>query len=98
VLDLKPDLVKLDMSLTRDIHSDPARRALAEALTSFGRAMGCQIVAEGVETDLELEALRDIGVTKVQGYLVGRPMSLKEAATLPPFLAGRKRLEYVRRA
>jgi EAL domain-containing protein (putative c-di-GMP-specific phosphodiesterase class I) len=98
VLDLKPDLVKLDMSLTRDIHSDPARRALAEALTSFGRAMGCQIVAEGVETDLELEALRDIGVTKVQGYLVGRPMSLKEATTLPPFLAGRKRLGSVRRA
>jgi EAL domain-containing protein (putative c-di-GMP-specific phosphodiesterase class I) len=60
--------------------------------------MGCQIVAEGVETDLELEALRDIGVTKVQGYLVGRPMSLKEATTLPPFLAGRKRLGSVQRA
>jgi EAL domain-containing protein (putative c-di-GMP-specific phosphodiesterase class I) len=85
VLDLRPDLIKLDMSLTRDIHCDPARRALAEALTLFGRAMGSQIVAEGVETELELEALRKIGVTKVQGYLTGRPMSLKEAAALPAF-------------
>jgi EAL domain-containing protein (putative c-di-GMP-specific phosphodiesterase class I) len=98
VLDLKPDLIKLDMSLTRDIHSDSARRALAEALTRFGREMGCQIVAEGAENDLELEALRDIGVTKVQGYLVGRPMPLKEAAALPRFLAGPNRVESVRRA
>jgi EAL domain-containing protein (putative c-di-GMP-specific phosphodiesterase class I) len=82
VLDLRPDLIKLDMSLTRDIHCDPARRALAEALTQFGRAMGSQIVAEGVETEPELEALRMIGVTKVQGYLTGRPMSLKQAAAL----------------
>jgi EAL domain-containing protein (putative c-di-GMP-specific phosphodiesterase class I) len=47
--------------------------------------MGSQIVAEGVETELELEALRKIGVTKVQGYLTGRPMSLKQAAALPVF-------------
>jgi EAL domain-containing protein (putative c-di-GMP-specific phosphodiesterase class I) len=85
VLDLRPDLIKLDMSLTRDIHCDPARRALAEALTQFGRAMGSQIVAEGVETEAELEALRMIGVTKVQGYLTGRPMSLKQAAVLGVF-------------
>jgi EAL domain-containing protein (putative c-di-GMP-specific phosphodiesterase class I) len=98
VLDLKPDLIKLDTSLTRDIHSDSARRALAEALTRFGREMGCQIVAEGAENDLELEALRDIGVTKVQGYLVGRPMPLKEAGALPRFLAGPNRVESVRRA
>jgi EAL domain-containing protein (putative c-di-GMP-specific phosphodiesterase class I) len=87
VLDLRPDLIKLDMSLTRDIHCDPARRALAEALTRFGRAMGSEIVAEGVEAELELEALREIGVTKAQGYLLGRPMPLKEAATLPTLLA-----------
>jgi EAL domain-containing protein (putative c-di-GMP-specific phosphodiesterase class I) len=86
VLDLRPDLIKLDMSLTRDIHCDPARRALAEALTRFGRAMGSEIVAEGVETELELEALREIGVTKAQGYLLGRPVPLKEAAALPAFL------------
>jgi EAL domain-containing protein (putative c-di-GMP-specific phosphodiesterase class I) len=83
VLDLKPDFIKLDISLVRDINRDPARRALAEALTRFGRAMGSHIVAEGVETELELNALRDIGVTKVQGYYLGRPIPLKQAAALP---------------
>jgi EAL domain-containing protein (putative c-di-GMP-specific phosphodiesterase class I) len=98
VLDLRPDLIKLDMSLTRDIHCDPARRALAEALTRYGRAMGSEIVAEGVETDLELEALRQIGVTKAQGYLLGRPMPLKEAAAIPTFLAKEKQRPLLHRA
>jgi EAL domain-containing protein (putative c-di-GMP-specific phosphodiesterase class I) len=86
VLELKPDIIKLDVSLVRDIYRDPARLALAEALTRFGRAMGSLIVAEGVETELEFNALRDIGVTKVQGYFLGRPVSLQQAAALPLFL------------
>ena len=85
VLDLKPELIKLDISLTRAINRDPARRALADALTQFGRAMGSQIVAEGVESAGELETLRAIGVTKVQGYLVGRPMPLSVAESAPAF-------------
>ena len=98
VLVLRPDLIKLDMSLTRNIHCDPARRALAEALTRFGRAMGSEIVAEGVETEFELEALREIGVTKAQGYLLGRPMSLNAAAAVPAFLAERGARKLVSRA
>jgi EAL domain-containing protein (putative c-di-GMP-specific phosphodiesterase class I) len=91
VLDLKPDLIKLDISLTRAINRDPARRALADALTQFGRAMGSQIVAEGVESAAELEMLRAIGVTKVQGYLVGRPMPLAEAGSVPVVRTEEKR-------
>ncbi|MFT3724018.1 MAG: EAL domain-containing protein [Hyphomonadaceae bacterium] len=53
------------------------------ALAMFGRAMGSQIVAEGVETEAELDALRRVGVTKVQGYLTGRPMPLADALKLP---------------
>ena len=45
--------------------------------------MGSQIVAEGVETKEELEALRRVGVTKVQGFLTGRPLPLGEALALP---------------
>ncbi len=82
VLALKPDLIKLDMSLTRDIDRDPARHALATALTTFGHAMGSEIVAEGVENRAELEALREIGVTKVQGFYLGKPMPLDEALVL----------------
>jgi EAL domain-containing protein (putative c-di-GMP-specific phosphodiesterase class I) len=91
VLDLKPELIKLDISLTRAINRDPARRALADALTQFGRAMGSEIVAEGVETAAELETLRGIGVTKVQGYLVGCPAPLPESASVPLFRADTKR-------
>jgi EAL domain-containing protein (putative c-di-GMP-specific phosphodiesterase class I) len=91
VLDLKPEIIKLDISLTRAINRDPARRALADALTQFGRAMGSQIVAEGVESAAELEMLRAIGVTKVQGYLVGHPMPLAEAASVPPVRTDAKR-------
>lgn len=89
VLDLNPDIIKLDMSLTRDVDRDPARRALALALTAFGLAIGSEIVAEGVETGAELAALRDIGVTKVQGFLLGRPLSLDEASALPASLTER---------
>ena len=83
VLDLRPDTIKLDMSLTRNIDRDHGRQALAGALAMFGRAMGSQIVAEGVETKEELEALRRVGVTKVQGFLTGRPLPLGEALALP---------------
>ncbi len=86
ILDLSPDLIKLDTVLTRNIDSDLARQTLAKAITMFGRKMGCEVVAEGVETAQELETLRAIGATKVQGYLVGRPMSLRDAAKLPAML------------
>jgi EAL domain-containing protein (putative c-di-GMP-specific phosphodiesterase class I) len=82
VLDLRPDLIKLDMSLTRNIDSDLARRALAASVTRFSREMGCEVVAEGVETAAELVALRDLDVTKVQGYFTGRPIPLGQATAL----------------
>lgn len=82
ILDLSPDLIKLDTVLTRNIDTDIGRQTLARAITMFGRKMGCEVVAEGVETVRELETLRAIGATKVQGYLLGHPMTLAEAARL----------------
>ena len=79
ILDLQPDLIKLDISLVRNIDTDSSRRALAVALIEFGRQTNCRIVAEGVETATELAALRELGVDKAQGYLTGRPMPLTEA-------------------
>lgn len=75
VLDLRPDVIKLDLTLTRDIDTDPVRRALAGALVAFGREIGAIIVAEGIETRAELESLRTLGVTHGQGYYVARPGS-----------------------
>jgi EAL domain-containing protein (putative c-di-GMP-specific phosphodiesterase class I) len=77
ILHLQPDLIKLDMSLTRNICLDPARKALATALIGFARETGSQIVAEGVETAPELATLRAIGVERAQGYFLARPMSLE---------------------
>jgi EAL domain-containing protein (putative c-di-GMP-specific phosphodiesterase class I) len=76
ILDLRPDLIKLDMSLVRDIDKDPARRSLAVALVGFASGIDSQIVAEGVETAAELAVLREIGVPKAQGYHLCRPMPL----------------------
>jgi EAL domain-containing protein (putative c-di-GMP-specific phosphodiesterase class I) len=76
ILSLEPDFIKIDISLTRDIHKDDARRALARALISFAKEIGATIIAEGIETDLERDALRTSGVRYGQGYLLGRPAPL----------------------
>jgi EAL domain-containing protein (putative c-di-GMP-specific phosphodiesterase class I)/DNA-binding NarL/FixJ family response regulator len=73
ILALAPDLIKLDRSLTIRIDIDRSRRALARALISFGSEVEATIVAEGIETRAELDALRRLGVTTGQGYLLCRP-------------------------
>lgn len=82
ILDLKPDLIKLDMSLTRDIDRDPARRAMTTALVRFAREIGSLIVAEGVETEQEYAALRQLKVDAAQGHFLHRPMPVAAAAQL----------------
>lgn len=77
ILNLEPDRIKLDMSLTRHIDVDPARRALAAALIHFSADTGSQLIAEGVETAGEFATLLELGVDKAQGYFLGRPMSLQ---------------------
>jgi EAL domain-containing protein (putative c-di-GMP-specific phosphodiesterase class I) len=79
LVDLQPDILKLDMSLTRDIAYDPARRALAHALVHFAAEMGCSIVAEGVETQAERDTLAALEVPLAQGYLFNRPMPVVAA-------------------
>jgi len=80
IVQLAPDFIKLDMSLTRDIDTDAARRALASALIFFARETGASIIAEGIETEDELAILKSLGVSNGQGYLLGRPMPLADVA------------------
>jgi EAL domain-containing protein (putative c-di-GMP-specific phosphodiesterase class I)/FixJ family two-component response regulator len=75
-LQLAPDMVKMDISLTRDIDSDARRRALATALISFAAETDTTIVAEGIETAGELEALLELGVRYGQGFYLSRPAPL----------------------
>lgn len=80
IVRLKPDIIKLDMALTRNVDSDPARRALASALIFYARETGCQLLAEGIETAAELQTLKLLGITAGQGYWLGRPQA---AASFP---------------
>jgi EAL domain-containing protein (putative c-di-GMP-specific phosphodiesterase class I) len=88
ILNLRPDIVKLDISLVRDIHSDPARRALMAGLLMFAQEIGACLVAEGVETAQELAALRTVGVTHGQGYHLGYPAALPHGIVAVPQPAG----------
>ncbi len=76
ILQLGPDIIKLDMSLTRSVDTDIGRRALAAALSYFARETSCQIVAEGIESEAELATLKALNIAKGQGYLLGKPAGI----------------------
>lgn len=73
ILQLRPQILKLDTTLTRDIDHDPTRRALAAALTTFAAELGSRIIAEGIETADELDTLRELHIAWGQGYHLARP-------------------------
>lgn len=84
ILNLKPDIIKLDIALTRGIDRDPARRALGRALLAFGLdAYDATLVAEGIETDGELETLRALGCPIGQGFYLGRPTRMVAGGRAP---------------
>lgn len=78
ILSMRPDVIKFDISLTRNVDRDPVRRAMAAALAEFARRAETVIVAEGIETEQEFETLRQLGFQNGQGYLLGRPQSLDD--------------------
>lgn len=73
ILMLEPQLIKLDLSLTRGIDKNQRQRGLAAALITFAKEIGATVIAEGVETEEELAALRNLGVEFGQGFLFGKP-------------------------
>ena len=78
ILEIRPQIVKLDIALVRGVNADPARRALISSMVGFAAETDCALVAEGVETDADLAALRALGVTYGQGYLFGRPVPIEQ--------------------
>jgi EAL domain-containing protein (putative c-di-GMP-specific phosphodiesterase class I)/AmiR/NasT family two-component response regulator len=83
LISLRPDLIKLDMSLVRGIHRHPGQRALASALAAFARDVGARVIAEGVEEQAELDTLRSIGVPWAQGCYLGGPGPLPIVGDAP---------------
>jgi EAL domain-containing protein (putative c-di-GMP-specific phosphodiesterase class I) len=73
ILLIRPEIVKLDVSLIREVDSDVARRSLVSGLCDFTAEIGAECIAEGVETDAQARTLRDLGVSYGQGWHLGPP-------------------------
>lgn len=69
----QPHVIKLDMELTRTIDRDPVRQAIVSGVALTCQKLGILIIAEGIETEAEAGALRELGVRYMQGYLYARP-------------------------
>ncbi len=83
IAEVEPEFVKIDRLLIHDVDVSAARRALVVSLLSFGAHINARVVAEGIETDAELQTLLSLGVQFGQGWLLGRPVM-----TDPPARAG----------
>lgn len=82
ILNLKPEFIKLDVTLTQDIHVDAPRQALARAVVGFAKELGVSIVAEGIEQAAQLDVMHALGVHAAQGFHLGRPRPLAEQPDL----------------
>ncbi len=89
ILQLAPELIKLDIGIVRGVDRDPVRRSLVTAVVAFAGETGSRVVAEGIETDDELDVLRDLGVELGQGYGLARPMPPGELTAWAAGLARR---------
>ena len=85
LLDIAPEVVKLDVSFTAALVREPGRRAIASEILRECIRGGVFVVAVGVEHDDELAILRKLGVDAVQGHLFGQPRSIEKLGPRPVF-------------
>jgi len=90
IAELYPDFIKLDMSIVRDIHNNPFKIAILEALVNLASAMNSKIIAEGVETMDELLTVMKLGVGYAQGFFFARPAN-------PPAQIAEEALDAIRK-
>ena len=70
---LKPSYIKIDMGLVQDVHVSTVNRAMAKAIITLGHKIGAEVIAEGIQSEEELQVLRALGVDFGQGYHLARP-------------------------
>ncbi len=78
LVELRPDYVKIDVSLVRGVDTDMSRQAVVAGILHFATASHCQVIAEGIESEAELAMVTKLGVNLGQGYLLGRPAPAEE--------------------
>jgi EAL domain-containing protein (putative c-di-GMP-specific phosphodiesterase class I) len=76
LVELRPGIVKIDAGLIRDLDTDLARQAVLVGLVHFAATAGCEVIAEGIETEPERATAQGLGVTHGQGYLFARPATV----------------------
>ena len=79
---IHPAEIKIDQSFVATLLTDPNSRSIVEFTVGLAQSMGIEVVAEGVETEAQRQALQSIGPVKMQGFLLGRPGSLAQLQTL----------------
>jgi PAS domain S-box-containing protein len=90
ILALQPDYIKLDRALIAGIDTDPGKRALVKAVTSFAGDIGATVIAEGIETEQELRAATFLGVQGAQGFYIAMPNPVSDWSELhrtPPAIS-----------
>ncbi|VXC48795.1 hypothetical protein ARTHRO9AX_80062 [Arthrobacter sp. 9AX] len=78
ILQLKPELIKLDRCIVAGIDTNRGQRTLGAAMVTFATGIGAALIAEGIETDKELDTVTELGMDAGQGYLLGRPSERPE--------------------
>jgi len=76
------DTIKIDRSFVKDLHCDPDDAAICAAILAMARQLGLNVVAEGVESEEQLEFLRRHGCNQIQGYLCSKPISADDFAVM----------------
>jgi EAL domain-containing protein (putative c-di-GMP-specific phosphodiesterase class I) len=70
---LEPDVIKIDRNLITDVHKDTFRQNIVEHLVSIAKRQGIQVLAEGIEQQVEFDTLKHYGIDFAQGFLFGKP-------------------------
>jgi len=83
LISLKPEFIKIDKSLIRNIEQNPSQQHLVELLLEFALQSETKVIAEGIETLAELRFLKKLGVHLGQGYAIGKPMPILKYGQLP---------------
>jgi diguanylate cyclase (GGDEF)-like protein len=76
------DVLKIDRSFVADLHQCIENRVIVAAIITMAHALGFDVTAEGVETPEQLQTLRELGCSNVQGYLLARPMPADDIEAL----------------
>jgi EAL domain-containing protein (putative c-di-GMP-specific phosphodiesterase class I) len=71
---LRPNYLKIDMGLVRDLHQKRVNQQVVKAILDMGIGVGATVIAEGIQTQEESKAVRDLGIRYAQGYLFSRPV------------------------